>query len=142
MVVDFNDWRVQRFLEWLCTIAEDREPKTQKDLCEELGWVKQRAADMKNDPDFLAAWEHRYRKTVGSPEKAQLVVTRLFETATDRTDPRQVPAARAWMEAVDAVRPKRVDVTVSKAAKDLSEEELNAILAEEASRELNRRARD
>jgi hypothetical protein len=142
MVVDFNDWRVQRFLEWLCTIAEDREPKTQGALCEELGWVKQRAVDMKNDPDFLAAWEHRYRKTVGSPEKAQLVVTRLFETATDRTDPRQVPAARAWMEAVDAVRPKRVDVTVSKAAKDLSEEELNAILAEEASRELNRRARD
>jgi hypothetical protein len=142
MVVDFNDWRVQRYLEWLCTIADDRTPRTQAELIEELGWPKTKPTQLKNDPTFLAEWERRYRKTVGSPEKAQLVVTRLFETATDRSDPRQVPAARAWLEAVDAVKPRKVDVTVSKATRDLTEEELNTLLAEEASREIQRRASD
>lgn len=140
MAVDLGDWRVKRFLDWLCTITEDREPRLQKDLATELGWPAQRCVDLKNDPTFLAAWEHQYRKTIGSPEKMQLVVTRLFETATDRSDPRQVPAARAWIEAVDGVKPKKMEVTVNKAAKDLTDAELASLLAEEASKELDRRA--
>jgi hypothetical protein len=137
--MDLNDWRVKRAIDWLCTIADDREPPTQTAFCEEVGWGKETFRKLKNDPEFLAAWEHQYRKTVGSPEKAQLVVTRLFETATDRTDPRQVPAARAWLEAVDQVKPRKLDVTVSKSTKDLSDAELNELLATEAAREMDRR---
>lgn len=139
---ELADPRVQHFLEWLCTIKEERDPSTMKDLADRIGISYATLTNLKNRPDFLAAWEQRYRKTVGSPEKQQSVLQALYETATDRTDPRQVPAARTFLEATDAIKPKRVDVTVTKNTQDLSDDELNALLAEGAARELNARGND
>jgi hypothetical protein len=135
------DWRRERLLDWLCSIADDREPKTQKELAEELGATQSELSKWKAEPDFLAAWETRYRKTVGSPEKAHQVLASLHETAVDRTDPRQVQAARAYLEAIDAIKPKKVDVTVTqgRAAKDLSDDELFAMMADRATSELANR---
>jgi hypothetical protein len=137
---DLNDWRVQRFLDWLCTIGEDRTPATQTALAEELDMNPALLSHWKSDGDFLRVWEQRYRKTVGSPEKAQQVINKLYETATDRTDPRQVPAARAYLEAVDAIKPKKIDIQVNRDPKVLSDEELMTILAEHAAKELEERA--
>lgn len=140
--VSLNDWRVQHFLEWLCTHPDERNPPTQGELAGVLGTSHQQLTAWKNNSDFLIAWEKLYRKTVGSPEKAQAVIERLFETATDRTDPRQVPAARAYLEAIDAVKPKQVAVTVSRSTKELTDEELMTILSERAAKELQDRALD
>ena len=106
---NFNDFRVQRFFEWLLTPPSERYPSTQATLAEELGLERNLLSQWKNDPDFLAEWERRYRKTVGSPERAKGVLDSLYETAIDRTDPRQVPAARAYLEAIDVMKPKRVE---------------------------------
>jgi hypothetical protein len=134
---NLNDFRVQRFLDWLLTAPNERDPQTQRDLADDMHVNRSILSQWKNDPDFLSEWERRYRKTVGSPERAQSVMDMLFETATDRTDPRQVPAARAYLEAIDVIKPKRVDVTVTKgAAKELTDEELMALLAERAENEL------
>ena len=140
--LDLNDHRIRRFIEWLCTIRDERDPRTQTELATQLGVSSQTLGLWKNNPDFLAAWEYQYRKTTGSPEKQQAVLEALHATAIDRTDPRQVPAARAYLEATDAIKPKKIDVTVTKATKDLSDEELNALLAEGAARELEARAGD
>jgi hypothetical protein len=139
--LDYDDWRRKAFMDWLCTIPEDRDPRTQKEFAEKLSIVPQTLTNWKNDPIFMADWELQYRKTVGSPEKAQRVIQRLYETAEDRTDPRQVPAARAYLEAIDAIKPKKVDVTVTKSpAKDLTDDELYRILAERAEQELAQRS--
>lgn len=141
MKLDYDDWRRKAFMDWLCTIPEDHVPRTQKEFAEKLSIVPQTLTNWKNDPIFMADWELQYRKTVGSPEKAQRVIQRLFETAEDRTDPRQVPAARAYLEAIDAIKPKKVDVTVTKSpAKDLTDDELYRILAERAEQELAQRS--
>jgi transcriptional regulator with XRE-family HTH domain len=138
---NFNDFRVQRFFEWLLTAPTDRYPTTQAELAEELSIDRNLLSQWKNDPDFLAEWERRYRKSVGSPEKAKGVLDALYDTAVDRTDPRQVPAARAYLEAIDVMKPKRLDVTVVKgAAKELSDDELMAMLAERAEAELAARS--
>jgi hypothetical protein len=139
MKIPPGDWRRERYIEWLCTIHEDRDPRTVKELADELVTTVAALTRLKAEPDFLAAWEHAYRRTVGSPEKAQRVVQRLYETAEDRTDPRQVQAAKAYLEAIDAIKPKKVEVTVNKAAKDLSDEDLYRILAERAELELRER---
>jgi len=135
-----EDVRKQRFVDWLTRIPADREPPTQVLLAIELGVNDQTLTQWKRDGEFLAEWEKRYRATSGSPERQQQVLDALHATAIDRTDPRQVPAARAYLEATDAIKPKRVDVTVSRNAKDLSNDELNELLAVEAARELERRA--
>jgi hypothetical protein len=137
--IPVSDWRKQRFLEWLCTIKEDRDPPLQKDLAEELSVVPGTLQTWRNDPDFLEEWHRRYRKTVGSPERMQLVLERLFETATDRTDPRQVAAAKEYRMAVEGVAPTRFELNVTN-ARDLSDEALAELLAEAAAQEANDRA--
>ena len=135
-----NDWRRQHFLDWLSAIPEDRDPPSMRLLAEKFGLSTQTLTRWKADATFLADWETQYRQTVGSPEKAQRVIERLYETAEDRTDPRQVQAAKAYLEAIDAIKPKKMEVTVNRPAKDLSDEELYKILAERAEHELRERA--
>jgi len=138
--VDMSDFRVQRFLDWLVTVPDERDPPNQEAFAESIGLTKNTIGAWKRDADFLVEWERRYRKKVGSPEKQQQVLEALHQTATDRTDPRQVPAARAYLEAVDAIKPKKVDVTVqTKPAKDLSNDDLAMLLAEAALLETERR---
>ena len=130
----------ERFLAWLCTIPDDRWPKTQTELAEELGCTGDTLSRLKKDPDFLRDWEHQYRRTVGSPERAQHVLEQLYQTATDRTDPRQVQAAKQYLEAIDAVKPKKLEVSMQGSAREMSDEQLLAILGERAADELSRRA--
>jgi len=133
-----TDWRRERFLEWLCTIKQDRMPPSQGALAEELQCSHDMLRDWKKDPQFLADWEALYRRTIGSPERAGTVMQSLYETAIDRTDPRQVQAAKAYMDQIEGARPQKVDVTVTngKAAKDLTDDELFAMLANRAEKEL------
>lgn len=135
-----QDWRRQRFLDWLCTISDERVPPTQAELAKELDISTHTLHALKKDIDFLRDWEVQYRRTVGSPEKQHKVMDALFKTATDRTDPRLVPAARAYLEATDAIKPKKIELQVSKPAKELSQEELNELLAVKAQRELEERS--
>jgi len=128
----------EAFLEWLCTIKDDRWPTTQAGLAEELGVKEGTLSRIKAKPDFLAKWEARYRKTVGSPERAQTVLERLYETATDRTDPRQVQAAKQYLEAIDAVKPKKLEI-VSTSARDLTDDQLMEILSSRAIEEIEKR---
>jgi len=128
-----TDHRKQRFLDWLCTIKEDRDPPNQYELAPMLGVHPQALVKWKQDPEFLEEWQRRYRKTVGSPERMQRVLDQLYETATDRTDPRQVAAAKEYRLAVEGVAPTRVDVSVN--ARELSDVELAELIAETAARE-------
>lgn len=137
--VPISDWRKQELLAWLCTLPEDRDPPTAKAMAERLGITTTTLGHWKNDAEFLEAWQHLYRRTIGSPERMQLVLERLFETATDRTDPRQVPAAREYRIAVEGVAPTRVEMTVSGSAKDLSDDDLQAMINAAAQSELERR---
>ena len=136
-----TDWRRDRFLEWLCTIPQDRMPPSQSALAEELQVSHDVLRSWKKDPEFLALWESLYRRTIGSPERAGQVMQSLYETAIDRTDPRQVQAARAYMDQIEGARPQKVDVTVTagQAAKDLTDDQLFAMLASRAEKELANR---
>jgi hypothetical protein len=135
--VNPNDFRVQRVLEWLCTPKGERQPPTQSQLADELSMTPAWVSDLKNNATFLKLWETHYRKTVGNPAKVQEVLQALQETAADRTDPRQVQAARAYLEALDVMKPQKVDVTVtSQSAKALTDEQLTELIAQRAAVEL------
>lgn len=136
--IPLNDHRKQRYLDWLCTIKDDRDPPTQYEIAEELGCSTQTLLTWRKDAEFLEEWNRRYRMTVGSPERMQLVLERLFETATDRTDPRQVAAAKEYRMAIEGVAPQRVDVNVN--TREISDAALEELIAETAAREANQRA--
>lgn len=134
-----SDWRKQRFLEWLCTPVKLREPRLLKDLAAELELERRTLTNWKQNPEFLEEWEVHYRRTIGNPGKVQEVMDALHATATDRDDPKHVPAAKQYLDEVNQAKPKKLDVTVSKAAISMTDEELAEFLAVGASSELERR---
>jgi hypothetical protein len=140
--IPISDWRKQRFLEWLCTIVDDRKPKLMEDLAKELSLSRRTLTTWKVDPEFAAAWERKYRASIGSPERAQAVMETLYKTATDEDDPKHVQAAKQYLEAIDAIKPQRVDVHVTGSAKDLTDEDLDRILATRANDELAARRQE
>lgn len=134
-----SDFRKQRLLEWLLTPLGDRDPRTLEMLAEELSMTRRQLTTWKSEADFLEEWERLYRHTVGNPERKQHVVDTLYKTATDPDDPKHVQAASKYLEAVDAIAPQRVDVTVKGKASELSDDELKAMLGQYAANELQDR---
>ncbi len=139
---DADDFRRQVFIEWLCTPKRDREPQTQDEFAEQHGIGYTSLNRWKKDRTFLLAWEQYYLQTVGSPERKQNLLDTLYRTGTDADDPRHVAAASKYMELVDGLRPQKLDITVNRPAKDLSDEELDRIAGLLVARERAARERD
>jgi hypothetical protein len=135
-----DDFRKQRLLEWLLTPIPDREPKTLQGLADEVGMTRRQLTTWKSEADFLEEWERQYRNSVGSPERKQAVIDTLFKTATDQDDPKHVQAAGKYLEAVDAIAPQKMDITVKGGkVSELSDEQLAELMAAHAASELGQR---
>jgi DNA-binding PucR family transcriptional regulator len=130
-----DDFKKAAYLDWLCTPVKEREPRTAGALADQLGVHRNSLIKWREEPDFLKAWEKQYRRTVGNPERAQAIMDTLFKTATDPDDPKHVAAAKQYLEAIDAVKPQQVNIQVNGSAKDLSDEQLNELIAERAATE-------
>lgn len=123
MTPEEREWRQQAFLDWLCTIKEERVPEHQYQLAEKLNMSESTLSAWKKEPDFLARWDAQYRRTTGSPERMQRVLDMLYETATDRSDPRQVAAAKEYRNAVEGVSPQQYELTIRKDLAQMTDEE-------------------
>jgi hypothetical protein len=124
-----------RFIEWLCTPQKEREPRTQGELAKRLHINQNRLSEWKKDPDFLRAWETHYLMTVGSPERKQTLMDTLFRTGSDADDPRHVQAAAKYLELADGLRPQQIELTVRRPAAELTDEQIDEIVAQHAERE-------
>lgn len=127
-VMEFTDARHLRLIEWLTTPPAMREPKTKAGLAEEFGVSPRTVRDWQARPEVRAAWEKRSMEVAGDPERVQAVLDELHTVALDRTSPKQVTAAKLYLEAVDAIKPPEMTVNV-KDARALSDDELDALIA-------------
>ena len=60
--LSMDDWRVKRFMEWLCTPPKAREPRTQLALSEELGMSgPQVLTNWKSHVTQTGVWHSRHR---------------------------------------------------------------------------------
>ena len=132
----------QVFIEWLCTPKRERNPSTQEELARRLRLGVSVLTNWKKQPQFLERWDQHYLSTIGSPERKQTLLDTLYGTGSDRDDPRHVQAAAKYMELVDGLKPQRLDITVNRPAKDLSDEELDRIAAAFVQRERDARERE
>lgn len=129
-----------RFILWLLTPKDEREPETQTELAEELGLNPQMLTGWKKDPDFLVAWNQTYLRTIGSPDTKMKIMNTLVATATDGDDPKHVQAAKTFFEIEGSLRPVKTQIDVSvKPASSLSDEDLKRALAAKADDELAKR---
>ena len=119
----------QRLLTWLCTPKKEREPPKLEDLAEELGVTRRTLTNWKVDPEFLEAWNTMYLRTIGSPEVKSEIMHTLKRTATDPDDPKHVQAAKTYFEIEGSLKPQTQQIEVKRSATDLTDDELDAILA-------------
>ena len=103
-----------------------------KDLAFELGVSDRTLRDWKERPAIRAVWEEQAKKVVGSPERAQDVLEAMYLRAMDSTDPKQVQAAKLYLEAIDAVKPPTVNVQTRSDLAQVSDDELQAMIAASA----------
>jgi len=137
--IDVNEWRIQRYMKWLCTPPADREPRHKKDLAAELGVDHRTLNNWSNDAKFLKEWERLYLKTIGDPGVKLRIMQTLEQTATDPDDPKHVQAAKTYFEIEGSMKPAKMEVSVSKDVEKLSDEELDAFLSAHAEQEKERR---
>lgn len=130
----FEDVRKVRLLAWLTTPPHERVPSSQNKLADELGVSPRTIRDWKALPAFRSRWEKEAKETF-DPEMVQRVVQRMFEHALDDSSPKQAKAWELFLKTVDAIKPPQVDLAAKKAA-ELTDAELEALLAEQAQREL------
>jgi uncharacterized protein YunC (DUF1805 family) len=136
MAAGLSDPRHVRLVEWLTTPPSLREPSTKQELAEELGVATRTLRDWQTKPEVRKAWEVRAVEVAGEPDRVQRVLDELYATATDRTSRGHVAAAKLYLEAVDAIKPPEQSVTVRgvRSVDELSDAELEALIAEEAVR--------
>jgi hypothetical protein len=132
----------QTYIEWLCTPKKERDPATQEELARRLRLSTGTLTKWKSDPRFVEKWDQHYLTTIGSPERKQALLDTLYRTGTDADDPRHVQAAAKYMELVEGLKPQKLDITVHRPAKDLSDEELDAIAAQYVAREREAREQE
>jgi hypothetical protein len=133
----------EKFVDWLLTPKHERTPSTQSELAAELSVSPNKLTAWKRDADFLESWNGSYLSDIGSPEKKSIIMQTLYGTATDPDDPKHVQAAEKYFAIEGSLRPTNrnsLDITVaSKPASDLTDEELQRMLASKAGDELGRR---
>jgi predicted transcriptional regulator len=135
-----EDSRKLRLLEWLTTPESARTPKSQRQLATELGVTETTIRNWKRDDAFRAKWEKESKDLVGEPDKVQRVLEMLYKGALDTTETlaARTRAAHEFLAAVDGIKPPAVDMA-KKSAAELSDAEIEAMLAEGAQREAERR---
>lgn len=142
-VVPISDFRKQAFLDWLCTPPRERDPKTFKAFAESIGVDRRTLQNWRDDKEFLEEWEKRYLKTIGDPSRKSQIMETLLQTATDPDDPKHVQAAKTYFEIEGSVKPAKMQVEVSGSAKELTDEQLQALIAQKSADELAaRRAKE
>lgn len=139
-VIPLSDFRKQRFLEWLCTPPKERDPKSEVELAKELSLERRTLYNWRQDKTFLEEWERRYLATIGNPQRKSEIMDTLLKTATDPDDPKHVQAAKAYFEIEGSIKPAKMEVQVTRPAKELTDEQLAELIALNAKAEKDQRS--
>jgi len=120
-----------------------------------LGVSSRTLRNWKQEPLLRTAWDQLSKHVIGDPSKVQEVLEEMRQLALARhigvgtnkdgvevfeRNTQQVAAAKAYLAAVEAIKPPSADLG-AKAAAELTDAELEAMLAAEAQKRLNERQR-
>jgi hypothetical protein len=122
-----------RYIEWLTTPPQFRNPRTEGQLAAELDVYPKTLFNWKQDREFCDVWHAETQEVIGGEDRRQAIMDTLYEAANDARNPRHVAAAKLYLEAIGAMSPGRMDVTVHSDAKALgmlTDEEINSLLAQ------------
>jgi wyosine [tRNA(Phe)-imidazoG37] synthetase (radical SAM superfamily) len=129
------DERQERFLSWLLTPAGHRTPTSQDKLATELGVDETTLRRWKKKPAFKLEWEKRVNELQQSPERTQKLLDSLYERAMNGDN----NSAKLYLQATNRLAPTQVHVEHSTKPSDISDAELDALIAAAAQSEAESR---
>lgn len=129
------DTRQEHYLNWLLTPPSERIPSSQQKYCDEQGVDPTTVRRWQKKPYFIKEWDRRVEELQGSPERTQRILDALYAKGLDG----DVRAAKLYLEATHRLVPtKAVEQKVS--TSELSDEELDELIAKVADREKQQRS--
>jgi hypothetical protein len=124
------------YLEWLCTPASERTPSSKKAYAAETGTYPTTLRAWEKLEHFRKAWQTKVDEVVGSPERTQNLLDRLY-TAGMNGDTK---SAQLYFQVTGKMAPQQVSVSRERVAVELTDAELDDLIATRASAEKKLRA--
>jgi hypothetical protein len=121
----------EQYLNWLVVPAPYREPRTEEAMAELLGVNDSTLRRWKKKPVFAAEWKKRVEELQGSPERTQKLMDNLYDRALNGDN----KAAQLYLQATGRMAPTQVNVEHSTKVSEISDEELDALIASVATGE-------
>ena len=122
----------QEYLDWLCTAPSERTPPSKNKMAAHLGVDITTLRRWEKKPNFRKQWQDKVDDIQGSPERTQAVLDMLYNKATQDND---VKSAQLYLQATNRMAPPTVEVKSDRKLTELSDAELDALIASVASRE-------
>lgn len=123
------------YLEWLCTAPSERTPTTKTALADTLGVNRKTLLRWESNPLFRKEWETRVANIQGSPERTQRLLDTLYQSAING----DTKSAQLYLQATNRMAPPTVEIKNDKRTSDLSDSELDELIAAMAVREREKR---
>lgn len=129
------DPRQEKFLNWLCTPANGRNPSSQEKYALQEGVDETTLRRWKKKPAFKMEWEKRISEQQQSPERTQKLLDNLYERALAGDN----NSAKLYLQATNRLAPTQVQVEHSTKPSEISDQELDALIASVAQSEIESR---
>jgi transcriptional regulator with XRE-family HTH domain len=123
------------YLDWLSTAPSERTPLTKTALAEQLGVNRKTLNRWEQNKVFRDQWEQRVSAIQGSPERTQRLLDTLYHSALDG----DTKSAQLYLQATNRMAPPTVEIKNEKRSADLSDDELDGLIAAMAMREKEQR---
>lgn len=121
----------EAYLDWLCTVPSERTPPSKRAFSEEHHCTTQTLRNWEKNKAFRDEWSKRVDQIQGSPEKTYSLLESLYSKAMNG----DMRAADLYLRATNRMAPPTVKVETEHKLADLSDQELDSLIAASATRE-------
>jgi hypothetical protein len=125
----------QEYLDWLCTAPSERIPPSKHKMAVHLGVNETTIRRWEKKEVFRDRWKEQVDEVQGSPERTQRLLDTLYAKALDG----DTKSAQLYLQATNRMAPPTVTVQSNKKASELSDDELDSLIAVVAEREKSNR---
>lgn len=130
------DPRQEKYLQWLCTPQQLREPSSKEKYAAENSVDVTTLRRWEKKPMFRAEWDKRVSDLQGSPERTQKLLDALYEAALGGDN----KAAQLYLQATNRFAPTQINVQHTQSLKEISDADLDELITRTAMAEKEFRA--
>jgi len=129
------DARQESYLVWLCTPPSERNPASKEKYAESIGVNVVTLRRWEKKDVFRKKWQEKVDDIQGSPERSQRLLDTLYNAALGG----DIKAAQLYLQATNRMAPPQVTVKSETSVAQLSDKELESLIAASAANEMESR---